>query len=385
MDEIQPLRPGATIGMLGGGQLGRMFTLAAQQMGYRVAVLSDEADGPAAQVANEVLVGDYTPELLAALAKRSAVVTLEFENIPDAAVRQLAAAVPTYPNAQILKTAQDRSLEKQTLADLGLPVTPFRTIPDPSSPAGLQQLRQAGQELGYPMILKTARSGYDGKGQRSVSSEGELAAAAEAFGPQRIVAEQRIAFDREVSILVARNPQGQTAVYPLLENIHRNHILDVSKCPADVPPSLDTAAEAIARTVAERLDLVGLLCIELFVGAGEELMINEIAPRPHNSGHLTIEASVTNQFEQHVRAVCGLPLGQTSLRCPAAMVNLLGDLWTASGASPAFEQSLAVPGVSLHLYGKAEAREGRKMGHLTAVGETVQQAEQRVREAFSRL
>lgn len=385
VDDYQPIRPGATIGMLGGGQLGRMFTLAAQQMGYRVAVLSDEADGPAAQVANDVLVGDYTPDNLSALAERSAVVTLEFENIPDEAVRQLAAAVATYPNAHILKTAQDRSLEKQTLADLGLPVTPFRTITDPSCAAGLDELRQAGQALGYPMILKTARSGYDGKGQRSVHSHDDLPAAAAAFGPQRIVAEQRIAFEREVSILVARNPQGQTAVYPLVENIHRNHILDVSKCPANVPPAIEAAAESIARTVAEQLDLIGLLCIELFVVERDQLMINEIAPRPHNSGHLTIEASVTNQFEQHVRAVCGLPLGLTGLRCPAAMVNLLGDLWPSAGGVPAFDQALTVPGVSLHLYGKSEARAGRKMGHLTAVADSVEQAEQRARDAFSRL
>ncbi|WP_153558535.1 5-(carboxyamino)imidazole ribonucleotide synthase [Roseimaritima sediminicola] len=376
------IEPGATIGMLGGGQLGRMFIQAAQQMGYRVVVLSDEAGGPAAQVASEVIAGDYASHHLAALADKCQVVTLEFENIPDDAVRALSGSVATYPNARILQTAQDRSLEKQTMADFGLPVTPFRTIANPASDEGRALLKQASEELGLPMILKTARSGYDGKGQRSVHSLEELADAAAAFGSQRIVAEQRIAFDREVSVLVARNRHGEMAVYPLLENDHRNHILAESICPADVPGAVAAEADRIARTVAERLDLVGLLCVEMFLIDGNRLMINEIAPRPHNSGHLTIEAAVTSQFEQHVRAVCGLPLGSTELRCPAAMVNLLGDLWPSGGGSPCFAEALKVPGVSLHLYGKAEARVGRKMGHLTAVGSSVAEARDRARQAY---
>jgi len=380
VNDFQPIQPGGTIGMLGGGQLGRMFMLAARRMGYRVVVLTEEADGPAAQVADRVVVGDYSTRNLDTLALCCDVVTLEFENIPDAAVRQLAGALPTYPSANLLRIAQDRSLEKQSLADMGLPVTPFRTIDDLSTAAGGEQLRQAATDFGWPVIIKTARSGYDGKGQQMVRDAEHFSRVAADFGSQRVVVEQRIAFDREVSVLVARNPQGEVAVYPLLENEHRNHILDVSKCPATASPELEQAATEIAQTVARELRLVGILCIELFVVDGQKLMINEIAPRPHNSGHLTIEAATTSQFEQHVRAVCGLPLGSTQPLCPAAMVNLLGDLWEEG--TPRFADALAVPGVTLHLYGKSTPRSGRKMGHLTAVGSSIEEAEQRARSAY---
>ncbi|QDS93267.1 N5-carboxyaminoimidazole ribonucleotide synthase [Roseimaritima multifibrata] len=379
------IRPGATIGMLGGGQLGRMFFLAAKQMGYHAVVLTDSEGSPAALVADSVIVGDYTPQNLEKLASQCDVVTLEFENIPDAAVQHLAKRVPTFPPASILRIAQDRHLEKRTLAEMPLPVTPFRTVEHPGSEAGIKELSEAAAAFGFPLILKTARSGYDGKGQKKVANQEELIAAANEFGNERIVAEKMIAFEREVSVLVARNQQGETAVYPLIENQHRNHILAISHSPAAASPEIEKAAVQIAETVAKKLDLVGILCVELFEVPGEGLIINEIAPRPHNSGHLTIEGSSTSQFEQHVRAVCGLPLGDTSPRCPAAMFNLLGDLWGDDGSDPPFEQALTVPGVSLHLYGKTEARPGRKMGHLTAVGKTVEEALRRVYEAYELL
>lgn len=384
-ESLKPYRlePGATIGMLGGGQLGRMFALAAQPLGFRVAVLAEEAAGPAGQVANQTIVGDYSTENLDRLAQASGAVTLEFENIPDAAVRHLADRVPTHPTARILQIAQDRSLEKQTIADFGLPVTPFVTIAHPASDAGLEQLRAAGERFGYPLILKTARSGYDGKGQRTVATAEDLPAAAEDYGQTRIVAEQRIAFSHEASILVARNPAGEVVTYPLVENLHRDHILAVSLCPSSLPEPIHHQAARIARTLAESLHFVGLLCVELFIDAAGQVMVNEIAPRPHNSGHLTIEAVATSQFEQHVRAVANLPLGATELRCPAAMHNLLGDLWKSG--PPPLEKALAVPGVSLHLYGKASPRPKRKMGHLTAVGKDVETARARVEEAYARL
>lgn len=368
------LPPGATIGMLGGGQLGRMFTLAAHALGYRVVVFDREANSPAGQVADDAVVADFDDhEALQHFASLCDVVTLEWENIPTEAVRRVAETCVVHPSADVLQVAQDRRREKETLSGFGLPVTPFAAVDD------LNGARRAAETLRYPLVLKTRRSGYDGKGQRLVRNEDELLAVMESFGGEALVAEQWITHQRELSVIVARNERGETAVYPLFENRHRHHILDLSICPAgDVVP-LQQSAERIAIAAAESLGVIGLLCVELFHTADGQLLINEIAPRPHNSGHLTIEAAATSQFEQHLRAVCGLPLGATAILRPAAMVNLLGDLW--QNGSPRMERALAVPEAHLHLYGKAEARCGRKMGHITAQGDTVSEAEQRAEAA----
>lgn len=378
-----PVLPGQTIGMLGGGQLGRMFAIVARRMGYRVVVLTDHDHDPAAQVSDEVICGPFSAENLDQLAAQCDVVTLEFENIPDQAVRRIADAVPTHPSAHVLATAQDRSVEKTTLAGFGLPVTPFRTISDLSSTQGQQEWADAVEAFGYSLIVKVARSGYDGKGQQRIDRPDQAAAALATFTNERVVVEQCIDFEREISAIVARNADGQSAVFPLFENRHANHILDVTTCPASISGETAEAAHTIAMTVAEKLDLVGILCVEMFVQPNGDVLINEIAPRPHNSGHLTIEATGVSQFEQQLRAVCGLPLGDTRLRCPAAMANLLGDLWQEG--TPAFDRALTVPGVTLHLYGKADARRRRKMGHLTATASTLAEAEENVQLARRRL
>lgn len=370
--------PGAALGMLGGGQLGRMFALMAQAMGYRVVVFDREPNSPASQVANHTVLADFEDRgALDEFAALCDVVTLEWENIPTSAVRRVAETTPVYPSADVLQVAQDRRREKQTLADFGLPVTPFAPV------ESFEDAKQAAAEFGYPIVLKTSRSGYDGKGQRLVRAAEELAAACESFAGESLVAEQWIPHQRELSVIVARNFQGEMAVYPLLENRHEHHILDLSICPADGLERYQEPAERIARVAAESLGVVGLLCVELFQTVDGQLLINEIAPRPHNSGHLTIEAAVTSQFEQHVRAVCGLALGATTVNRPAAMVNLLGDLWQPT--TPAFENVFAVPETHLHLYGKASARAGRKMGHITALADTPEEAIERAKSARNSL
>ena len=287
-----------------------------------------------------------------------------------------AGLAPTYPQASVLATAQDRLVEKNTLKDAGLPVTPFVEV------SGQDSIVTAAQDLGWPLIVKTARSGYDGKGQLRVAS---LDDSREISWDQsrQWIAEQCIPFEREISVIVARSASGQVRCFPVFENTHRNHILDVTVSPARITPELTARACQIAERAAEVLDVVGLLCVELF-DCGGSVMINEVAPRPHNSGHLTIEACQTSQFEQHVRAICNLPLGSTDLRCGAAvMANLLGDLWTDH--APNWPRALAVEGVSLHLYGKRVAKPGRKMGHLTATGSDVDEVLARVDRARASL
>lgn len=374
MSKLTVHPPGATIGMLGGGQLGRMFALAAHELGYRVVVFDRAANSPASQVAADSVVADFGDRsALERFAAQCDVVTLEWENIPTDSVACISQTTAVHPSADVLRAAQDRRIEKETLAGFGLPVTPFAVVDD------LNDARRAAETLGYPLVLKTRRSGYDGKGQRQVQDADELVAAMEAFAGEALVAEQWITHQRELSVIVARSGRGEMTVYPLFENRHRHHILDLSICPPDDTSALADTAERIARTAAESLGLVGLLCVELFQTLDGQLLINEIAPRPHNSGHLTIEAAATSQFEQHLRAVCGLPLGATAVRRPAAMVNLLGDLW--QNGVPDMERALAVPEAHLHLYGKAEARPGRKMGHITALGDTIDEAVERAESA----
>ena len=353
--------PGQTIGMVGGGQLGRMFAMAAAAMGYRVVVFCGNVDEPAAQVATEVVTGAL--DEVAAIdrfANLCDVITLEFENIPAATIARCNDHAPTYPAASVLATTQDRLIEKNALRDAGLPVTPFAPVTDEES------LLQVADQLGWPLIVKTARSGYDGKGQHRIECAGDVANI-RWDDCDRWIAEKCIPFDRELSAIVARTIGGQLESFPVFENVHANHILDLTMVPAAIDPALESRIRSIAMDAAQAIGVVGLLCVEFFV-AGDEVMINEVAPRPHNSGHLTIEACETSQFTQHVRAICNLPLGSTALRCnAAAMVNLLGDLWRGSQA-PAWPKTLQDPAISLHLYGKAEAKPGRKMGHLTITG-----------------
>ena len=355
-----PILPGATLGVLGSGQLGRMFALAARRLGYRVHVFSPEEDTPAGQVADVEIVAAYEDlDAIAAFAGGVDVVTFEFENVPAESADVAARHAPVRPSGAALHIAQQRAREKGYLADRGFPVTPFAHIrSDADLDAGLAA-------IGTPGVLKTASFGYDGKGQVRVETSEAARAAWALMEKREAVLERFIRFEREVSTLVARGVNGWISTYGLIENSHVNHILDVSVHPAGTPAAVEARATEIARGVVEALDVVGLLCIEFFLTTDGELLINEIAPRPHNSGHLTIDASMTSQFEQHVRAICGLPPGSTDVLRPAAMANLLGDLWVQG--EPNWPAACALPGVHLHLYGKSEPRAGRKMGHLTAL------------------
>ncbi len=362
------IAPGSTLGVFGGGQLGRMFTHAAQKLGYRVVVFTDELESPAGQVAQETIHGDYLdPNAVRQFAERVDVITLEFENIALEAVARAAEITMVRPGVQVLAVAQHRLNEKRTLSSAGFPVTPFYEIRtfDDIAPASLK--------LGWPLVLKTVSWGYDGKGQRKVANAAEARDAIELLGPEPLIAEKWIPYIAEVSVIVARTAVGATAVYPMFTNSHSNHILDITTCPAEpLLLAVATKAEAIALSVADSLQLEGVLCVEFFVCNGGEIMINEIAPRTHNSGHLTLEACRTSQFEQQVRAICNLPLGDTSLIQPAAMANLLGDVW--GDGSPHFERALQNPATYLHLYGKSSARPGRKMGHLTKLSSSASAA-----------
>jgi 5-(carboxyamino)imidazole ribonucleotide synthase len=362
-----PILPGATIGVMGAGQLGRMFAIAARRMGYRVHAFSPDRDTPTGQVADlEVSASFDDHDALVAFASRVDAVTFEFENVPSASVDIVSRHAPVRPSGHVLHVTQHRAREKTFLAGAGLPVTPFALIDSEPS------LAEAVARLGCPAVLKTASFGYDGKGQAKVARADAALAAWDAIGRQPAVLEAFIDFACEVSVVAARGADGAVAHYGVIENSHRHHILDVSTAPGDVPPRAAAEAGAIARAVLEALDLVGLLCVEMFFTRDGRLLINELAPRPHNSGHLTFDAAVTSQFEQQLRAVCGLPLGSTALLRPAAMANLLGDLW--SDGEPRWDAACAFPDVKLHLYGKTSARPGRKMGHLTALAATASEA-----------
>ena len=362
-----PILPGATLGVLGSGQLGRMFAMAARRMGYRVHVLSPDSDTPTGQVADIEIRAEYADlDAIRRFARGVDVVTFEFENVPAATAAAAAEFAPVRPAGAVLHVAQQRARETTVLHERGFPVPPFAWIRTDDD------LARAAVEPGLPGVLKTASFGYDGKGQAKVAHAGELRDAWTAMGRPEAVLERFIEFEREVSVVAARGVDGWVASYGVIENAHANHILDVSLLPARVPAAVERQAAEIARGVLEALDVVGVLCVEFFVTAGGDLLVNELAPRPHNSGHLTIDACMSSQFEQQVRAICGLPPGSTELLRPAAMVNLLGDVW--SEGEPDWAAACAIPGVHLHLYGKAAAKPGRKMGHLTALAETVEDA-----------
>lgn len=354
MSKHKPVPPGAMIGILGGGQLGRMIALAAARLGYRCHIYCPEPDSPAALVSAAATVAAYDDrDALGRFAAAVDVVTLEFENVPLGAIELLGAHVPVRPGARALEVAQDRVIEKDFMRAIGVPTTEYRR----AESAG--DVATAVAEMGAPCVLKTTRLGYDGKGQVRLDSADDAEASwAEMAGPVGIV-EAFVDFDCEISVIVARGPDGEVAPYCPVENRHVNHILDTTIAPANVNDTVARDAIDIATHAAEALELVGLLAVEMFVARDGTVMVNEIAPRPHNSGHWTIDACVTSQFEQAVRAACGLPLGSPERHSDAKMKNLLGD---AADGWPAL---LADPAVKLHLYGKTEARPGRKMGHVT--------------------
>lgn len=360
---LEPILPGSTIGVLGSGQLGRMFTIAARRMGYRVHTFSPETDTPTGQVADVEVTAAYEDlDAVKKFAEGVQVVTFEFENVPADTASVCGEHTLVRPNGTVLHITQHRLREKQFLMRSGFPLVPFRRV---STSA---ELETAVKEIGVPAILKTAGFGYDGKGQMRVDSPEDAAAAWAAIGRQEAVLEKRLDFQKELSVVAARSVRGEFVHYGVLENDHRNSILDVTMAPANVKSKIAQRAVELAREVMHELDVVGVLCVEFFLSWDGQLRINELAPRPHNSGHFSFDASVTSQFEQQLRAVCGLPLGSTELLRPAAMVNLLGDLW--EDGEPNWAAAAVFPNVKIHVYGKMEARPGRKMGHLTALAST---------------
>jgi 5-(carboxyamino)imidazole ribonucleotide synthase len=364
------LSPGSWLGCLGGGQLGRMFVHAAQAMGYKVLVLDPDANGPAAQAADDIIVAHYDDQsAVTEFAKRVSAATTEFENVPAASLELIAKTIPTRPNAAAVRIAQDRRKEKRFFSESGLPVGKFAVIEADADIAN-------GASNLFPGILKTATLGYDGKGQARVASKDDALAAFASMKRVPCMLEALVAFDMEISVLVARGADGDVRVWPVQENEHRNGILDLTIVPARIDASISERAQALAKQLITALDYVGVLCVEMFVTKSGELLLNEIAPRPHNSGHYTIEACVTSQFEQQARILASAPLGDTSLVQPAVMVNVLGDVWfdAANEMQPAWNNILAIPGAHLHLYGKSEPRRARKMGHVTCTAPTLDEA-----------
>ncbi len=375
---MKPILPGSAIGVLGSGQLGRMFAIAARRMGYRVHTLSPDQDTPTGQVADLEINAAYEDlDAIAKFASAVSVVTFEFENVPAATAAAAERCAPVRPAGHILHTTQHRLREKTFLANAGLPLTPFRRV------ASLDDLAKAAFEIGLPAILKTAGFGYDGKGQHRITSAADFPAAWQTVAQSESVLEAFVDFEREISVVAARSADGAFIHYGAIENQHRNSILHISLAPARVSEAITRAAVEITRTVLETLEVVGVLCVEFFLTKDGKLLINELAPRPHNSGHFTFDASVTSQFEQQLRAVCGLSLGAPTQLCPAAMMNLLGDHW--EHAEPNWAAATAIPNVKLHLYGKLAPRPGRKMGHLTALATSVDQALTDANRAFSAL
>ena len=357
------IAPGKTIGVLGGGQLGRMLAQAAQTLGYPVHVYEPQIHCPAGAVANHEVNASYQDaDALLDFARGVDVVTYEFENIPAAALAVIAPLVPLHPSAEVLHTTQNRQREKAWLKANGFPHVAYAEALD-------GDIAPAVAQVGLPCVVKTADFGYDGKGQMKLTTAADLEQAVAIFRGRRCVVEAWCEFSCELSVIVARSTTGETRAFPVSENIHTHHILDFSIVPARVPTAVAEAAEALAARIAEKIGVVGLLAVELFLTTAGELVVNELAPRPHNSGHWSLDGGETSQFEQHVRAVCGLPLGAVAVREPTVMVNILGDAWKwADGkvvGAPRWAAILAAPRAKLHLYGKAEPRPGRKMGHFT--------------------
>ncbi len=378
MTTQKPLLPGTTLGLMGGGQLGRMFAQSAATLGFHVCVLDPAEHSPAGEVALKQLTGAYTdPELLLAMKELVPAVTTEFENVPAKSLEFFEeAGLTVAPPSSALAVTQDRNLEKAFAQKAGAQVAPHHAI---LSEADID----AVDESLFPGILKTARLGYDGKGQATVTNREELRTAFHKFGSVDAILEKRVDLALEVSVIVARNRQGEIATFPVSENKHRNGILAVSILPARVDEDIARLARQQAALIASELNYVGVLCVEFFVLKDGTLLVNEMAPRPHNSGHATIDACVTSQYEQQVRTMTGLPLGDTTQHSPAVMLNILGDEWfdeTKTFREPAWDKVLAIPGAKLHLYGKTEARLARKMGHVTVVAKTLADALAKARQ-----
>jgi 5-(carboxyamino)imidazole ribonucleotide synthase len=378
--------PGGTIGVLGGGQLGRMLAQAAGRLGYRVHVFEPSGPCPAGEMARKEINAPYEDVAsLAAFARECDVVTYEFENVPAAPLREIEGLTRLHPHWKVLETCQNRSREKNWLRTRGFPRAQFAEVPAGGDvAAGIRQ-------VGLPCVVKTADFGYDGKGQVKVREEQEILAAARAFANRACVIEQWIDFAGEISAVVARAASGAVRVFPVTENIHTNHILDFSIVPARVRPAVADAAEDLARGIAEAIGLVGVMGVEMFVTRDEKVLVNELAPRTHNSGHWTLDACMTSQFEQQVRAICGLPLGDVTLTSPAVMVNILGDAWGLRAGSsrapvePDWAGLLGHASTRLHLYGKREPRPGRKMGHFTVMAGSADEALKLAQAAKARL
>jgi 5-(carboxyamino)imidazole ribonucleotide synthase len=373
------VQPGGMIAILG-GQLGRMTAMAARTMGYRVRVMDPEAECPASFVVDETVVGRWDDVAAARrLAQDADAVTLEIEQIGVEALAEVARIAPLRPGVEPIRIIQDKTLQKKWLADAGFPVGPFRVV------RSEDELQPAVDTLGGRVFLKIGRGGYDGRGQARIGpADGpDLGKIWTELGAKSAVAEQALDLDFEISVMAARNPAGEVRSYPAARNHHENQILAWSVLPAGISDALETRAQSLAAEIIARLDLEGLLCVEMFVTKQGELLVNELAPRPHNSYHQSERGCVTSQFEQLVRTTCNLPLGSTELISPCAIVNLLGEVWL--DGEPDFAAALAVPGVRLHLYEKHAPRKGRKMGHLSSVGATAEEALERVIEARKRL
>jgi 5-(carboxyamino)imidazole ribonucleotide synthase len=383
LEKASIVLPGGLVAILGGGQLGRMTAMAARTMGYRVRVLDPDASCPASFIADETIVGRWDDVAAARrLATGADAVTLEIEQIGVDALAAVAQIAPLRPGVEPIRIIQDKTLQKKWLADAGFPVGPFRVAHSEA------ELHEAVAALGGRVFLKIGRGGYDGRGQARIgldapATEEAITAAWQSIDAHAAVVEQALDLECEISVMAARNPSGEVRSYPAARNHHENQILAWSVLPAGVPRELEVRAEALAAAIVERLGLEGLLCVEIFVTRSGELLVNELAPRPHNSYHQSERGCVTSQFEQLLRTVCNLPLGSTELITPAAIVNLLGEVWL--NGNPNFAAALAVPGVRLHLYEKHTPRAGRKMGHLSATGSTPEEALERVLDAKRRL
>lgn len=371
-----PLLPGGTIGILGGGQLGRMSAIAARRMGYKVKSFDPSSSACAAMVADSHTTAAWDDaKALQKFADGCGRVTLEFENIPPATVTQVNAIAPCHPSAEVLAICQNRRREKEFLKAQGIPCANFVVV------SSHEELSAAVKKIGIPCVLKTADFGYDGKGQAKITNaDTNLENVWEKIGDGVGVLEAWVPFQLEISVIVARTEDGKTAVYDPAENIHRNHILHLSLSPARISEATRREAQELALKIAEKIKLVGLMAVEMFVQDGR-IIVNELAPRPHNSGHQTLDANQTSQFEQHVRAVCGLPLGGTQILKPSVMLNLLGDLWR-NGQTPDWAMVLKEPAAKLHLYDKGQASAGRKMGHITITADTLEDALKKAEALF---
>jgi 5-(carboxyamino)imidazole ribonucleotide synthase len=383
-DDTKIFLPGSTVGVMGGGQLGRMFAIAARRMGYRVHTFSPDEDTPTGQLADREVAARYDDEkAVRDFARGVDVLTFEFENIPSQTITWAAEECVVRPSGKVLHICQHRLREKNFLSDAGLPLPRFIEVNDE------KQLAAGVKELGTPCVIKTASFGYDGKGQQKIDDDTDLKAAWAPFIGAQAVLEEWVPFEQEISVIIARSLEGQMVTYPVCENRHANHILDFTMVPAEVSSDVAYHARQLAGAVAENLELVGLLAVEMFLLPDDSILINELAPRPHNSGHFSFDACVTSQFEQQLRAICGLPLGSAELLRPCVMANLLGDLWedarVAGRSEPDWRAAAAFPDVKIHLYGKDEPRRGRKMGHLVAFGGTLAVAAERARAARAAL